>query len=109
MKTRSLLMVICVVGCQLLCDSEALASEARLAGDWKAQLETPGGPLSFGLQLSHTDSWTARVTNGPETIDVPDVTLESDKVTIAIAHYDSRIVAHFYFAWKKNLLKFLMD
>lgn len=63
-------------------------------GRWRAWLDTPGGPLPFGLELARDgDDWTAVVLNGDERIAVPSVVPTADGLALDIPHYDSRIDA----------------
>lgn len=64
------------------------------AGNWSGRITTPGGSLPFGLDLSERDGeWQAWLVNGPERIEVPEVTLEDGTLTLEIAHYDAGLVA----------------
>ena len=76
----------------ICCGSAALA--ATPLGTWEAELETPGGALRFGLELTQDGSqWQAQLANGPERIEVPRVSVEGEQVVVEMTHYDSRIDA----------------
>ena len=66
---------------------------------WDAWLESPGGELHFGLELSEaTSDGPARawVINGSERIEVPTVAFKpGSDVLLRFDHYDSEIVARF--------------
>ncbi len=63
-------------------------------GLWSAELQSPGGPLPFGLALEQgADGWSAWFVNGEERIAVPVVRWEGRRLTLEITHYDSRIGA----------------
>ena len=72
-----------------------IASEPR-PGHWRAWLESPGGPLPFGLDIQRTgvpgalDAW---IINGSERIKIPTAMIDLDTITLDIPHYDSVIVA----------------
>ncbi len=67
------------------------------AGPWRCVLESPGGELPFGLELSETEQGLAGVlVNGPERIPVTAVEHDGPSVTIRIDHYDSRITARVF-------------
>lgn len=66
----------------------------KLAGVWRAALEGAGGPVEFGLILAAQDeSLQAFVTNGPETIKVPQVSWDGRELRIGFDHFQSAIVA----------------
>ncbi len=63
-------------------------------GRWRAWLDSPGGELPFGLELSRdADGWRAFLLNGPERIPVPRTVVEPGALTLSIPHYDSRVRA----------------
>jgi thiol-disulfide isomerase/thioredoxin len=63
-------------------------------GIWRAWLDSPGGPLPFGLDISRGDSGlAASLINGPEWIAIPAISIEGDQVRIEMDHYDSIILA----------------
>jgi hypothetical protein len=52
-----------------------------LSGSWSAELESGGGPVTFGLMLEqNADGLQAFVTNGPETIKIPQVSWDGEFV-----------------------------
>jgi thiol-disulfide isomerase/thioredoxin len=64
------------------------------AGDWDASLESPGGPIQFGLRVESTyrKKLTATIFNGSaESIEIPEVSIEDSTLVLNIAHYDSQI------------------
>lgn len=78
----------------LLAAACAAPPVAIRAGAWRAVLESPGGDLSFGLDLEPAgDSIRAWIVNGKERIEVPEVTLVDRKLAVRFPLYDSRIVA----------------
>lgn len=67
---------------------------APAIGPWRATVLTKGGELPFTLELSERDGgYLAVVVNGAERIEIDDVTLRGDELTLALPLYDSRIVA----------------
>lgn len=63
-------------------------------GRWSAWLESPGGPLVFGLDLERgDDGWAAWLVNGEERLPVPRVELSGDRLVLGMDHYDSEISA----------------
>lgn len=88
---------------------------------FRATLASPGGELPFGLEIvqSATGRASARIVNGRETIDLPDVRFSEDRLQIDIRHYDAvidakaaessgrrdRVRRHFVGTWKKRVDK----
>ncbi len=65
------------------------------AGTWEAWLQSPGGRLEFGLELTRDgEGWRAWILNahGDERIAVPHVTLRDGELVLDIDHYDARVV-----------------
>lgn len=63
-------------------------------GNWRAWLDSPGGPLPFGLEISEGNGrWQAWVVNGPERMAIDRVVLEPPRVVLDFAHYDARLEA----------------
>ncbi|MDH3283915.1 MAG: TlpA family protein disulfide reductase [Acidobacteriota bacterium] len=63
-------------------------------GSWRAWLDSPGGQLPFGMELTrHGDDWNAVILNGPERIELPEVTVGGGRLELNIPHYDARIYA----------------
>ncbi len=63
-------------------------------GPWRAWLDCPGGELPFELDLaSEGRKWHGWIINGPERIDVPEVTWDGNELLLNISHYDSAIRA----------------
>lgn len=70
------------------------AALGGLDGMWAAWLETPGGPLPFGLELKRADGkLRAWLVNGPDRDEIPTVELQGAELTLDIRHYDSKITA----------------
>ena len=64
------------------------------AGVWHAWLDSPGGPLPFGLELTQgTNGWTAVIQNGIERIEIDEVVVDSTSVTLRIPHYQAELEA----------------
>jgi thiol-disulfide isomerase/thioredoxin len=72
-----------------------LVTAQELAGGTSAAwLETPGGPLRFGLALERTtEGWRGFLVNGEERLEVPLVSYDAPTLRLELPHYDSRIVA----------------
>lgn len=80
------------LSCLVLAVSLSPADPAT--GLWRAWLDSPGGELPFGIELSKVeDRFEAMLLNGEERIPVPSVTWSGAELTLAMPHYDSRIVA----------------
>ena len=63
-------------------------------GRYDAQLQTPGGPLRFPLQLSSNNGkWSASISDPLERIEIPMVQVDGDNITLSFPHYDSTIKA----------------
>ncbi|MBI4718034.1 MAG: TlpA family protein disulfide reductase [Planctomycetes bacterium] len=74
---------------------EAEAPPSRVpVGPWRAWLDSPGGELPFGLELTNQRTgWRAWVINGPERSEIMMVNvLDDKKIIIAFDHYDAAIV-----------------
>ena len=71
------------------------ASEPVLeSGVWRAWLDSPGGELPFGLELTPGESvWSAHIINGSERIEVGHVDIDGDHLTLRIEHYDATVEA----------------
>ena len=83
----ALVTVVC-----LACASDPAPSLE--SGVWRAWLDSPGGELPFGLELTPSeDGWSAHIINGPERIRVRRVDLDGDRLTLRIEHYDATIEA----------------
>jgi peroxiredoxin len=63
------------------------------AGIWRATLQTPGGPLPFGLEIQTEDSLIAFIVNGSERILVRDIVRQDDSLFIRLPVFDSEIRA----------------
>ena len=68
---------------------------AALVGDWRAVLASPGGDLPFTLRigLSAGSELYANAVNGAEEAPFSTVTVEGDRLVLAIDWYDSTIEA----------------
>ena len=63
-------------------------------GVWRAWLDSPGGDLPFGLELTpDEDGWSAHIINGSERIGVSRVDIDGDRLTLRIEHYDATVEA----------------
>ena len=89
---RRLLLCGCIALCaSLLCCSR---SPELTTGPWRAWLDSPGGELPFGLELSRQDGeLQAALINGTERIAVPRVERNGTELILSIDHYDSAVVA----------------
>lgn len=74
--------------------SDSPVSNEKLVGAWRASLESGGGPVEFGLVLTaESGNLQAFVTNGPETIKVPQVGWDGRELRLGFDHFQSAIVA----------------
>ena len=63
-------------------------------GRWRAWLDSPGGELPFGLELSAGEAgWTAAILNGEERLTIERVTVAGSAVALDIDHFDAHIEA----------------
>jgi len=63
-------------------------------GRWRAWLDSPGGELPFGLELSRAgERWHGLVVNGEEHLQIPQVSVSGRAILFGFDHYDSRIEA----------------
>lgn len=63
-------------------------------GSWRAVLDSPGGELPFGLEITAADSKLAGVViNGEERLDLSEVSQQGTAVRLAFSWYDSQIAA----------------
>jgi thiol-disulfide isomerase/thioredoxin len=64
------------------------------SGTWRAQLASPGGELSFGLDVTSSRGKLAvAIRNGDESIEVPAPRIEGDELVLDMGHYDSMVRA----------------
>lgn len=78
----------------VLAACSVLEDPALRTGTWRAALETQGGNLEFGLELSERAGvWSAVLHNADERIAVDEVTWNDGELRVEFPHYDSRIVA----------------
>ena len=84
----ALLGSILVAGC-------AAPEPAGLAeGAWRAWLDSPGGELPFGLEVTRDhDALQIVIVNGSERIRVPRVEEDGARLVLGLEPYDSTIVA----------------
>lgn len=65
-------------------------------GTWRAWLDSPGGELPFGLELSREgNAWQAWIINGDDRIDVPSTSWTGESLILDITHYDAKITARY--------------
>lgn len=70
-----------------------LATELHL-GAWDAHLASPGGELSFGLELERAGGeLRGHLVNGEERIELGAIALEGERLSIDLAPYDARLEA----------------
>ena len=84
----ALLCVVILAGC-------ANPGADRLAeGEWRAWLDSPGGELPIGLEVSRAGAeLEVVIINGSERIRVPRVETNGAELVLGIDHYDATIVA----------------
>lgn len=61
-------------------------------GDWRAELQTPGGPLPFTFLLEQDSTWTLHIYNGEEDLVITETVLRNDSLFITMPIFDSEIV-----------------
>jgi hypothetical protein len=67
-----------------------------MAGRWDAGIVSPGGLISFGLEMVNREGiWSAAIFNGVEKIAIPSVEVRGNHLELAMPHYDSTIKAAF--------------
>lgn len=65
-----------------------------LAGNWRAELETPGGPLPFHMEVYKSgNTWIFSLLNGQEQLESADITLVGDTVVFRSSVFHSEIRA----------------
>lgn len=57
---------------------------------WQAWLDSPGGKLNFGLEVSGSNAW---IVNGDEKIEVVEFRRNEEEMYLGFPHYDSSITA----------------
>ncbi len=68
----------------------AHGGDALRSGAWRGWLDSPGGELPFGLEITRLESGhTAIITNGDERIECPDVSIEPGRFLLRIERYDA--------------------
>jgi thiol-disulfide isomerase/thioredoxin len=84
-------MSILALGTALLLSSSVVDPPT---GVWRAWLDSPGGELPFGIELTADGRRvTAALLNGHERIEIPSTLFEKDTLVLDMPHYDSRIEA----------------
>ncbi len=74
------------------CSSEVATGPST--GVWHAWLDSPGGALPFGIELSRDgDEWSAVLRNGHERLPVERTTVGEGEIVIRVERYDSEITA----------------
>ena len=93
MRLACLLLVL--LGCATRVPRDAAAPPGTPhAGPWRAWLDAQGQEVPFDLELrTEAGAWHARIENGEERIEVPQVALADGTLTLGFPHYDSVIVA----------------
>lgn len=72
----------------------SLLTAQDLSGNWIAELQSGGGPVPFGLQLEQEgETVQAFVTNGPETIKIPQVKWDGKQLRLGFDFFNSAIEA----------------
>lgn len=67
---------------------------ALTPGPWRGVLESPGGDLPFRMDLERDgDGWRGTIHNGAETLEIPRIRQEADRVVLEFPHYDAHIRA----------------
>jgi len=63
-------------------------------GTWRAWLDSPGGELPFGLELTPgSGGWSGKILNGLERIDIERVEIDANHLTLGIDHYAATVEA----------------
>ncbi len=85
------MLVVAVLGAA--CTTATAPAETGMSfdGDWRAELDSPGGALPFGLQIQGERAW---LLNGEEKAPVGRVEIRREQVILHIDWYDARIEAH---------------
>ncbi len=102
-------MPVILLTASLLLLIAPVSAQSKWVGIWFCQLECPGGPLEFGLDISEADEkLEAYIVNGTERIAVPSVEVRKAEIVFGISHYDSAITCKFEGinlagTWKKRL------
>lgn len=89
---RGTLMLCMLWGLLAVATARAAAPLDQVAGRWRAWLDSPGGELPFGLEISSASgrlqTW---ILNGAERILVPETHLQAREVIMDFTHYDARV------------------
>lgn len=91
-------LALALVAMQAVHDSPTSSTEVSagdpVTGRWHAWLDSPGGPIPFGLELSRTGiCWEAWILNGSERLRVGKVEHEQGQLSLQLDPYDSRVRA----------------
>lgn len=63
-------------------------------GPWRAVLQVPGGELPFGMSVAAKDGKpVVTLVNGPNRVDVTEITLHDNEVTMLMPGFENKIVA----------------
>ncbi len=66
----------------------------EITGLWRGVLNSPGGELPFGIDISKENSvYTAKILNGEERVDTSSVDFENNELTIHFEWFDARLKA----------------
>lgn len=90
----TLLAVVLVwTGCQ---PGEHPTQATIKTGNWRAVIQSPGGELPFGLDISQQNdtTYSVYVLNGSERLKMDDATLKNDSLHIPMRLFEAEIVAH---------------
>jgi peroxiredoxin len=90
-------LLLAVTGCSRReppAATQGAPPEAGLAGQYRVVLQLPAGELPFGLEIAtHDGRSVAWLVNGPERLQIDDVTIAGDKVEMTMPGYQNRLVA----------------
>jgi thiol-disulfide isomerase/thioredoxin len=90
------IVLLMTAGCIQDSPNTDTASKVEITGKWRAILESPGGPLPFGLEISKSEAgngYQAVVINGEERAPFSDATFTNGRLRLGFDWYDSWIVA----------------
>lgn len=106
MRKLILLAVVILAGCSSDPEPQTSSDTAQnaktelpsLPGYWHAQLQSPGGPLPFGLEFSNdaAGELSAHFINGAERAEASGVGQVGKRVVVHIDWYDAEISARFH-------------
>ena len=85
-----LLCILSLLGCMKNKSSDLLT------GKWRAVLSTSGGDLPFFFEINkNKEKLTAQLLNGYEKVNVNDITIKNDSITLYLPAFNSTIKAKF--------------